>query len=135
MKFLLVESLTEHFNEIIELEYDASDIDSDASGTVRVTLMPSDVMENLWDFITEDKQQLLSEQEYELYAEDDDAWEQYVINNFDMLWERYEDDFYNKYKEQASEKLYDNFDNYSDVSRPSQRDEDIRNFWRDVWGK
>jgi predicted dehydrogenase len=58
--------------------------------------MPSDVMENLWDFITEDKQQFLSEQDYELYADDDEAWEKYVIDNFDMLWERYEDNFYNK---------------------------------------
>ena len=139
MIFRLVESLGKPFDRTEDLEYDVSDIvdeedSSKCSGTVYVPLIASDILESFWEFITEDSNPPISETDIEAFAENDDAWEQYVTDNYDELWDRYEDDFHNKYEEQARDKVYDNWDRYSDEDAYSQRDEDTREFWRNVWG-
>lgn len=141
MKFRLVEVLEQPFLKTLELEYDANEICADedkgkVSGTVKISLSPSDIMESIWDFMTEDRHNPpLTEEEFEVFSEDDDAYEQYIKDNFDTLFDKYEDNFYDKFQNVAVDKLERNWDRYADEdSEPySQREEDRREFWRNVW--
>ena len=138
MKFRLVETMHPNFDASIELEYEASDVcyaeDADkVHGYVTITIDSSDVMEAFWDFMTEDKYPPLTEEQFELFAEDDIAYNNYVRQNFDMLYDKYEQDLLDRFKEEATDYLYKHWDKYSDKRPFSQWEEDNREFWRNVW--
>ena len=141
MKFRLVEVLEQPFNETIEIEYDAADVCSEddegkVSGQIIIQVKPSDIVYYMWEFMTEDHvNPPLTEQEFELFAEDDDAYETYLKTNFDSLYKKYETNFYEEFKDEAKEHLYSNWENYSDSKPFSQSEEDRKNFWRDVFSK
>ena len=141
MKFRLVEVLEQPFNETLELEYEASEVcdeedEGKVSGYVTVNISPSSFVDAIWDIMTEDKKSpVLTEDEFEHFAEDNDAFESYLKDNFDMLVDKYDDELHKKFFDIARDKLYDQWDSYSDEDAFSQRDEDTREFWRNVWGR
>lgn len=130
MKLKLVESIiTETFDASVDLEYKASDLETDQRvyGTVYYTA--DDVREDLWNLLSKDSKSGLSEDQFDLLAEDEDAWEDYLKANFDALVEKYYSQLCDIYEDQAREKLYDNWSSYSDESLKTQYDYDRKEYY------
>ena len=139
MKFKLVEMLEQHFNEFLELEYEASEVadeedESKVQGSITITVSPSEFSEAIWNIMIQDKKHpVLTDTEFEQLSEDNEAYEKFLKDNFEMLVEKYDEELHTEFKDVAHEKLDNKWDDYSDEDQFSQKSEDEREFWRNVW--
>lgn len=137
MKLKLVESkLFEEFDPSFELSYDAEElvVDTDDEdkyvyGTVDVDI--NNVFQDLWEFIDQDenKDEIISDEQLNIFAEDDKAWKKWVEENYIMLLDRYIDEFEEAYFEIAQNKLYSNWDDHCDKKPFDQYDDDMRGYY------
>ena len=132
MKIKLIESIKENFDSSFELDFDIdwlledTDDEGKASGTIYLDI--DDAGSNLWDFLDSDSD-VLSDEQKELFSNDDAAWEAYLEEHFDELIQKYEDDFRDLYRDRALEKLYDNWDDYSNEKPFSQYEADMDDYY------
>ena len=109
MKLKLIESkLFEKFDPSFELSYDAEElvVDTDDEGKYvygTIDIDVDDVFYYLWEFIDQDenKNEIISDEQLNIFAEDDEAWENWVEENYEMLLDRYLDEFKEAYFETA----------------------------------
>ena len=136
MKLKLIESkLLEKFDPTFDLEYDASELVEDTDdedkyvyGTIMVEV--DDVFNQLWEFIDQDddKNQIISDEELNIFSDNDKAWETWVEKNYQMLLDRYDNKFRDIYFETAQDKLYDNWDDHCDEKPFDQREDDMKSY-------
>ena len=137
MKLKLVESkLFEEFDPSFELSYDAEElvVNTDDEGKYMYGTIDIDVYDvfyYLWEFIDEDKNknEIISDEQLNIFAEDDKAWEKWVEENYTMLLDRYLDEFKEAYFETAQDKLYSNWDNHCDEKPFDQHEHDMKGYY------
>ena len=133
MKLKLIESIKENFDSSFELDFDIdwlledTDDEGNASGTIYIDI--DNAADDLWEFLDDGSEETLTDEQRDLFAEDDAAWEAYLEENFDALVDKYIDDFRDLYRDRALDKLYDNWDSYSDEELYNQHDEDMKDYY------
>ena len=137
LKLKLVESkLFEKFDPSLELTYDAQELvidtdDEDKSmyGTIEVDV--DNVLYYLWDFIDQDddKNEIISDEQLNIFSNDNNAWEMWVEENYQMLLNRYIDDFKRVFFETAQDNLYSNWDNHCDEQPFDQDKSDMDDYY------
>ena len=137
MKLHLIESkIFEKFDPTFELSYDAEELVVDTNdenksmyGTIDVDV--DDVFYYLWEFINddEDRNEIISDAQLDIFSDDDNAWEAWVEENYQMLLDRYLANFKQAFFETAQNKLYDTWDSHCDEEPFDQYEDDMRSYY------
>ena len=138
MKLRLIECrLFEKFDPSFQLSYDAQDLVANTDdesksmyGTIEVDVN-DDVFYYLWEFIKadDDRNEIISDEQLDDFADNDAAWEAWVEENYQMLLDRYLDEFKEAFFETAQDDLYNNWDDHCDEPCFNQQEDDMESYY------